>query len=124
MSEQKHTTEPCHFDPPKDFSGESAVVSGAVIDTEGEYGIVIENRFDGITVQIDPDIRDRQCVFDLFKTLVEIKLQRDQLLAALKPIIERARYLDDSGPLDEGWQSEKLKAEIAEADAAIAAAEG
>jgi hypothetical protein len=48
------------------------------------------------------------------------------LLAALKGLVscDAIRWLDDKGPVGEGWQSDALTALFAAADAAIAKAEG
>lgn len=46
---------------------------------------------------------------------------RDQLVAALEPLIEIAEDHCDSGPIGEGWQSDKLVAQIAAAREALAA---
>ena len=41
-----------------------------------------------------------------------IEAQRDELLAALKPILERVRDFEDCGPHGETWQSDELINEI------------
>ncbi len=45
-----------------------------------------------------------------------------QLLETLAYFVDKFRYVDDTGPSHEGWQSAELAAKIAAADAAIAAA--
>ncbi len=49
--------------------------------------------------------------------------QRDELLAALKPILERVRDFEDCGPYGETWQSDELIGEINFADEVIAKCE-
>jgi hypothetical protein len=58
--------------------------------------------------------RTRECL--------ELRDQVQQLIDALKPLIEIAEEHCDAGPHDEGWQSDELLAKIAFANAALAAA--
>jgi hypothetical protein len=99
---------------PTPVQGEALPVVAKVVDTDITGARIVRVLR---PVDIGTQLTDHaQATAEIAKRDAEILCLHN----VLRPILERARSIEDAGPFGYGWRSDELQAEIAAADAVLA----